>query len=492
MPPSLAGGIAPGSLFTIFGERLGPDETVRAPAVSLAPVLADVTIQVTQGGESVQALPLAVGATRVDALLPAGTPTGDAALTVSFQGRTSLPYRLRVVPSSFGIFDRRTAADFYPAAQPISTAPGETARLWGTGLGRAGAVIVLVGGRAAKRVHVAEAVCCRGIDEIAFETPPDAPEGCHVPVMVRSGDVSSNVTAATVERRGRACADPAELFFAGGGSGGSVVLFHADARIGMQRRSPVRLSFDAGYGTFFRGQPEQARPGLPPLGTCTVHAARMNLRALLMPAPSSVAQLALPAGLPEGEKLDAGPALRLRGPRGEASLDLTRRRSAATMLGGNPPVPRYEPRPLFLNAGTYTVEGTGGKDVGPFSAAMRIPRPIVWTNRASIQSVDRSKDLRLRWRTDGTDQLIAIAAISTDEITSAAGICLCLARARDRQFRIPAAYLSNLPATRSPADIGILAVGELPVHPLATFQARGLDAGAALYTSWSGRTVVYR
>jgi hypothetical protein len=69
-----------------------------------------------------------------------------------------------------------------------------------------------------------------------------------------------------------------------------------------------------------------------------------------------------------------------------------------------------------------------------------------------------------------------------------------MAPARDGQFRIPPMALGNLPPTLEEDDLSAsyLLLTEIPVHPPARIQARGLDAAFAAFVSASARLVRYK
>ena len=84
-------------------------------------------------------------------------------------------------------------------------------RLWGTGLGpgtidngppaRENLPIqteVFVGEKQANVLYSGRSECCASVDVIEFEVPPEAPDGCWVPVYVRTAgvNVSNTVTMA--------------------------------------------------------------------------------------------------------------------------------------------------------------------------------------------------------------------------------------------------------------------------------------------------------
>src|SRR5580698_6832343 len=69
-PPGLPNGpIALGSVFSVFGENLGP---AQSPALSfpLSPTLGGVSLSITQSGATTQAYPLYVSPGQINAVMP--------------------------------------------------------------------------------------------------------------------------------------------------------------------------------------------------------------------------------------------------------------------------------------------------------------------------------------------------------------------------------------------------------------------------------------
>jgi uncharacterized protein (TIGR03437 family) len=104
VPPGLpGGGIAQGSVFSIFGKNLGPSSSPSL-AFPLSTTLGGVSIKVTQGTNSFSAIPLYVSPGQINALLPSNTPLGMVSMRVTVNGQTGNPSPIRVVASSLGIF----------------------------------------------------------------------------------------------------------------------------------------------------------------------------------------------------------------------------------------------------------------------------------------------------------------------------------------------------------------------------------------------------
>jgi hypothetical protein len=130
-------GIAPGSIFVIFGTGLGPDRLQAAAEYPLRTELAGTSVNI--GGTS--AFLLYASASSMT--------EGTRAVTVTFNGVTSQPVQVPITPTDFGIFTRNSAGYGQAAAQTVSAVngivsslglanavrPGEPVVLYGTGLG---------------------------------------------------------------------------------------------------------------------------------------------------------------------------------------------------------------------------------------------------------------------------------------------------------------------------------------------------------------------
>src|SRR5437879_4099079 len=84
MAPDLPGGaIAQGSIFSIYGTGLGPKTGATVNESPLQATFQGVSIKVFQGNTSVDALPIYVSATRIDAVMPSNAPLGRVSVQVT-------------------------------------------------------------------------------------------------------------------------------------------------------------------------------------------------------------------------------------------------------------------------------------------------------------------------------------------------------------------------------------------------------------------------
>lgn len=225
------GGIARGSTFAIFGRNLGPGVTPQL-SFPLSTTLSGVSIAITQGNTTVNAIPVGLTAGQINAILPSNAPLGQASLRLTYNGVRSNAIPVQIVNSSFGVFTANSAGNGPGILQnaigntlPInslqsSITPGGIVVLWGTGLGPvlfgdnvapiAGNLPtqteVFVGGIKATVQYSGRSPCCAGIDQVAFQVPTNAPLGCWVPVYVRTGGTTvSNVVTMAISADGSPC-----------------------------------------------------------------------------------------------------------------------------------------------------------------------------------------------------------------------------------------------------------------------------------------------
>jgi uncharacterized protein (TIGR03437 family) len=113
-------GIAQGSIFIIGGAPGPLSQSTASQAVPLQTTLAGVTVTVTVGNVTTQAIPYYVSPTEITAILPSKTPVGEATITVT-SGEMSVSGSTTVVPSAFGI-------------ATVSTPSGQTLLPWSAAL----------------------------------------------------------------------------------------------------------------------------------------------------------------------------------------------------------------------------------------------------------------------------------------------------------------------------------------------------------------------
>ena len=166
--------------------------------------------------------------------------------------------------------------------------------------------------------------------------------------------------------------------------------------------------------------------------------------------------------------LNAGAPMTLAGPSG-APLTLTQ----PILI----PVGDYSAYLSQLTAGSYTVKGPGGSDVGSFNAALTLPAPFTWNSLSGITQVDRSQGVTFNWTGGSGDVVLYGTSYVLVGRTLVGAQFGCLAKASDGQLTVPPYVLAALPASQT---VNGQMQGYLTfVNTAATtnFSATGLDVG---------------
>jgi uncharacterized protein (TIGR03437 family) len=525
------GQIAQGSFFSIFGNNLGPPNPgVKATSYPLQPNLSGVSVTVSDGnGNSVQALPVFVAQFQINAIMPSNAPLGAVKITATYNDVIGPSQNATVVKSAFGAF--AVAAGRGPGivqnalpdgTRPLNTTlatalPGTYVVLWGTGLGplsanlgcpgatipdqcspdttfqpQVSSIQVFVGGIPVnlqdQYTYAARAPAIAGVDQVQFKLPSTVPAGCYVPVQVAvNGNLYSNAVSMAINTTPLPCSDdgPVSRFPRDGGKNAAVIL----TRLNIS--NPANPSFngtaDLGIAEFTQ-QPAGGALGFDilqspnPLGTCTYYN-NVNFGGLLGgQLPSAAA----------GQSLDAGTTITVQRKSPLASQAMHYQDPSTPtspyygLLGGAGAVSALIPAPAFLDPGTFTVSGAGGKDVGAFSFDINVGAPA--TLSTQVTTIDRSTPLVLNWGGgDAATQAIFILGYSNDPDKNASGLFLCLAPAGpNRTFSVPTGMLANLPTTITPSGnaSGTLLFLTEPLGGLYTTftsSSPALDYGAAWY-----------
>ncbi|HLK20698.1 MAG TPA: hypothetical protein VKT81_17210 [Bryobacteraceae bacterium] len=517
-PPGLSGSqIARGSVFSIFGQGLGPATLTKVSGFPLLTTLAGVSVQVIQGNTIVNAFPIVVTANQVNAIMPSDAPLGRVAIQVTYNSTPSNTTAATVAANSFGIFAANSGG-FGPGIlynfvaqnnQPLNSlvetaAPGQVITLWGTGLGPvsvdnvapapgnlATPVEIFVGGVLASKQYSGRSPCCAGVDQIVFTVPASAPLGCYVPVQIRTaGTTLSNAVTMAIQKGGAPCSDPGNAIaplFAKGGKVGAAILFRSMLRTDVDTSQPTDISTDAAMISFDSapGGPLFFNSALsaPPPGSCTMYS--VSGRRLILNIP------AFASGL--GNELDAGPTITITG---TSQFSLSRALSPlyTGYLGTNDP--NFGASTLVFNTtGTTQISALGGADVGLFQVAVPPAVQVNWLNRLQIETIDRTRPLTVTWSPAGLqDSTMVIAGSNYDLLTNTTGTFLCTTSAAAGSFAVPSYILGALLASSNNfgGSYGVLALAAIPSLGLTTFKASGLDTGVAVQIFASAKTVLFR
>ncbi len=469
-------GIAPSTLFVIYGTGLASPNAAATLQSSLPPglptTLNGASITVTVSGVVTHPAMYYALATQIAAVLPASTPLGTGTLTVTYNGLTSAAATIQVVQSALGLDTLSglpsglgVATDPLSATGAVfnyttSASPGQLITLWGSGLGgdpqdsdtvfsspphavNVG-LIIYIGGISAQ-IQYAGSSGYPGLNQINVYIPQGVVPGCAVPVVGVAGTFVSNTVTIPVASGTGVCTDVVHGTDGNGLLSSLSQASNTSGVLAVAQNVNVKSTAAFASGGFTKQTNVQYAPGygLVTPGGCLV---------LQSSAPSATTTY-----------LDAG-NVSITGPGG--TLALTKTITGQTIA--------YEvnfPVGFFpANGGTFTFQGSGGPDVGPFSVTVTDNNLLVWTNQAAITAVNRSQDLTITWTGGVPGTYVQIGGGSSTVAVS--GSFLCFAPVSAGQFTIPSYVLEAMPV----ASGGINLINQsLP----QTFQATGLNTTSA-------------
>jgi uncharacterized protein (TIGR03437 family) len=515
-------GLAQGSIAVAYGRNLGPEKMVVASKLPWPRELAGTSAQITVGGQNYDLPIYYTVASQIAFLVPSSVPTGGGTIRVTYNGKTSATAPAPIAFRNLGIFTLNSrgtgpAIITYPDYTFVSQSkaadcgapltfcgaanPGQTLILWGTGLGPvpfAGdetttplpgdlpdvPLSVWIGGVSANVTYRGRSGCCIAEDQIAFVVP-DNISGCSVPIAVQIGGAVSNYATIAIAPSGKTCIP----FAAGVPEGGIQQLAAKDSPaigyINLDRALSDQGNSDRGEAGFFRvkapGSTVAAAIDERPIDTCTVRQ-YFNASGPGGDDPLDLLPLAV---------LDAGTSIAVTSSGRNRMLLKTEEGGYAAKLGdataGN-----------YLDPGVYTVTGTGGADIGGFTAAVTVPPPLVWTNPpANNTLVARANGMTVNWT--GGDPKGTVSISGGGQVNSnspgappRAGVVFnCRVRAAPGTFVIPRAVLGTLPAynPNNPGAVyGYVGLAGFSAPTILT--APGLDASVVQSIFEGGSTQV--
>jgi hypothetical protein len=291
--------------------------------------------------------------------------------------------------------------------------------------------------------------------------PASVTPGCAVSIVAVSGSVVSNAVSLPVAAGGGACSDPntnltASMLQALAGKSivryGSVIV--AQSTSGGKTSDIAIAAFSSESGAVYVADAGTA----PSPGSC-----------LILPQ-TSLNTTATP--------LDAG-TIAVSGPG-----------VAQTTLQGNPAVAGiYEAllSSLPSSGGTFMFTGSGGKDVGSFTATANFPIPLVWTN--PVNTINRAQGQTVNWTGGAPGTYVSITGLSSlgTGSTFMNVSFTCLAPVSAGQFTVPSWILLALPVSSS-GSFGLYNY----TNPVG-FTASGLDYASGVgFTSTGSNPVSYQ
>jgi len=497
-------GIAQGSIFVVFGTNMGPAQLTQVSAFPVPTTLSGTSIRFTpvSGGAPVDALVIYTSAGQLAGILQSTATVGDYNVTVAYNGQTSAASRVTVVSRNFALISLSASgtgpsvaqiADLGSRVNQFGTPAraGQTLVLYGIGLGPITApdnnppglqdlkgptnLRVLVGDLEIEPVYAGRSPGIPGLDQINFVLPANVALGCTVPLRVRVAGITTGAsTTLSIGRAGDTiCTHPLyseaalRRLDAGGsltlGSFGLVSQSITVPFLGSIKQELASGEFESINLSNVADVSDSSFAGLfNTVGSCTVYKLRADQSGNVVGVTSRL--------------LDAGTTLTLNGPgipnRAMTQMPANSRSYSTTLGPGLLPgvvIPGQPTPTASISAGNFTITGAGGADIGAFTASLRVPAPIVWTNQASLATIIRSSGLTVNWTGGESSDVITILGSSgvraggtqADPIFDTTTF-ICTARGDARTFNVPASILSQLPASTGTltdgTGVGILAL----------------------------------
>ena len=490
-------GIAQGSIFTIFGSGLGPNTLVQAGPLPLPKTLGGTSVAVSVGGQTVSAFILMASGTQVNALLPSTTPAGSGTVTVTYNNQATPPEPVEIVTASFAPYTFNSSGEGQAIATDLnyqlnsivhSFHPGDSVVLWGTGLGpisgddstappvgNLGTPTVHVGNASVSPQYAGRSADFPGLDQVVFPLPPGI-QGCSVPVAVESNGVLGGIATIAVAASGASCADS---------------MLGSDLVGKLSSGGTVNFGFIQLLAIVLRNESLPTGIAVPDFAQATF--------SQFTPATAGLASYGVSAGYclatddPDMSpaQLDAGPDISVQG------LSVV---TLPQLFGGYYYLFFNNSFQFFWSDLQYAVSGSGGSQVGAFSAIDITGIPSAYFSGITAgQTLSLANDLTVTW-TGGNPSLqngnLIIEGYSTNSSETVFGAFMCTAPVSAGSFTIPKWVLSLLPATGTgyigiaPYPLGAIWIGQMN-NPV-TFQATGLDKGILVDEFFSGFPVYFK
>ncbi len=466
-------GIAPGSLFVIFGTGLGstaPPVLQSSAAPGLPTTLNQTSVSVTVNGTTTTPALYYATSTGVAAVLPSTTPVGNGVVTVTYAGQASAPAPIRVVANAIGLDTLygtgngagvATDINFKVLSLTNSAAPGQTIVLWGSGIGADTAsddrtypqnqdnltnvpMQIYVGGVAANILYRGRSQY-PGLDQFDIVVPSNVPPGCYVSVVALTGNFASNTITLPVAPAGGPCSDP------GTGLSGSqlqslanktsvntagITITQITEPSGSVNSSAILFASTMNGANFGKGYEYASQ------GSCALIPPQQGQLPNVLQAP-----------------LDPG-AIQLTGPAGSLAVTGGSGFYQANLPGSGTAAP-----------GTYTFAASGGANIGSFRTSVNLQGPLTLTNKPALGLITRSLGANVAWTGGFSNGDVQIEG----EVGGQFGTVrfYCHAPSSAGQFFIPASILMAMPT-----GTGDLVVTNSTAPQ--TIAATGLDVGLAI------------
>jgi uncharacterized protein (TIGR03437 family) len=505
-------GIAEGSIFSIYGTNFS-STNVGGP-LPLQTTVGGVSLSVKVNGTTTSPLIYFVSPTQINAVLPSATPVGTGTITVTTSAGTSAAVPIQVVESDFGLLTTNYGsgpaqgydASINPSNQYVlfnfseAVNPGDTVELWGSGLGPVPGdatgvavtptAVVYIGGVQAKVAYAGRS-SYPGLDQINVVIPSGV-SGCYVSVVVQTGSFESNFGTLPVAASGRTCSDatnPLTTLLGTVSQSGSVSI----GLIGLSEATSQGIdgigggTTENGFGAFFKITYTQLNSGASPSGTTSASLNSCVVNFYNTTSPSG------PITPFKFTYLNAGPDVNIVGPLGTIAMPLTSEDGIDIYA-----TPTSDTSFIPSTGGSFSFNnGSGGPDVGPFTATLNLSSPFTWSNMSSISTVTRSNGLTINWTGGDPSSYVGITGTSFGPVGDSTtdfvvGDFSCEAPTSAGTFTVPPAVLLSLPPSSTLAGFSASSLSVSNVSAPATFTATGLNLGLVVATFEDTITVTYQ
>ena len=151
----------------------------------------------------------------------------------------------------------------------------------------------------------------------------------------------------------------------------------------------------------------------------------------------------------------------------------------------------------FFEPGSWSITGSGGSGVGPFTAATTLPAPVQCSNCGAIGDINRTSPLVVNWTGGGSDkdyvEVVGYSSIASAASAKTVSVMFeCAARASDQTLTVPSSVLSQMPQSSgdiTSSNFGALLFIDGLGSPDAVFTAP-LTTGGNLDFGYFGHTTV--
>jgi uncharacterized protein (TIGR03437 family) len=510
-PPQENLPIAPGSLFAVAGSGMatpGSQAVLQDSTKGLPLTLNGASLSVTVNGVTTEPPLYYAIPSQLAAVLPSNTPVGAGTLTLTCNGQTAVA-PIQVAPTTLGLATISglgtgqaivTDANNKLVTYTNSAAPGQVVTLWGSGLGASTGDSDITYTSAPHDIAVADYPLqvyiggipasidyqgrngYPGLDQINVTIPAAAPTGCFVSLAAVSGSgdtmVESNHVTIPVAAGGGNCSDASNWI-----SASQAQSWSSKTSINW---GTVSLAAQQGFASgSWVYTPEAAFTTIPgsALAPLVAQTAPPSSGSCIAIGPEWTNSASSAAG-PFVPTLDAG-NIGFAGLGGFEYLgvyDTAFSQTRGFYYAGQSLAASVIP----ATGTTFTFTAAGGHDVGGFTATLKTPPSLAYTNLGSIGTVTRSQGLTITW-TGGGDGVVhftggAAPTINGHWVDILEGDFSCAAPASAGQLTVPPYVLAMVPAAA-----GTVSVWYTP-NP-QPFSASGLDVGTATFTPVSPSTI---